>query len=109
MPPSTSPFGFTTVKKREVPRAAKSTRTLDNLHLSVPAPYRARRRCRQYIGSGHVERANARIVARRQKRHGMHWSAQSCDAFAALRTLHLNNGWDKHWFKREALPLVVAA
>jgi hypothetical protein len=50
-----------------------------------------------------------RIVARRQKSHGMHWGAQTCDALAALRTLHLNNAWDKYWVKRQALPLVVAA
>ena len=39
----------------------------------------------------------------------MHWGAQTCDALAALRTLDLNDGWDKYWVKREALPLVVAA
>jgi hypothetical protein len=56
-----------------------------------------------------VEQANARIVARRQKSRGIHWGPQTCEALAALRTLHLNNGWDKYWFKREALPPVVAA
>jgi hypothetical protein len=94
---------------------AKNTTALDDLvtYLRARAEwmpnYRARRRSRQYIGSGHVEQANARIVARGQKRHGMHWSVQTCDALAALRTLQLNNGWDNYWFKRQALPLVVAA
>ncbi len=70
--------------------------------------YRARRRSRQYIGSGLVEKANDRIVARRQKRRGMQWSARTSDALAALRTLQLNDGWDDYWVRHQALPLVVA-
>jgi hypothetical protein len=94
---------------------AKNALALDELiaYLQARAEwipnYRARRRSRQYVGSGHVEQANARIVARRQKSRGMHWSALTSDALAALRTLHLNDGWDKYWFKREAFPLVRAA
>jgi hypothetical protein len=94
---------------------AKNASALDELvaYLQARAEwipnYRARRRNRQYIGSGHVEQANARIVARRQKSRGMHWSALTSDALAALRTLHLNDGWDRYWVKREAFPLVRAA
>lgn len=69
--------------------------------------YRARRRERRYIGSGHVEKTNDLLVAQRQKGHGMHWSLQTSDALAALRTLMLNGGWDRYWRDREVLPLVA--
>jgi hypothetical protein len=69
--------------------------------------YRERRRNCQYIGSGHVEKANDLIVAQRQKGAGMHWSMETSDALAALRTLMLNGGWDRYWRHREVLPLVA--
>ncbi|MCW3094862.1 MAG: hypothetical protein JWL77_480 [Chthonomonadaceae bacterium] len=69
--------------------------------------YRQRRRERCYIGSGHVEKANDLLVAQRQKGHGMHWSLETSDALAALRTLMLNGGWERYWRNREVLPLVV--
>lgn len=71
--------------------------------------YRLRRRSRQYIGSGQVEKANDRIGAPRQKCRGMQWGAQTSDALAALRTLQLNDGWDGYWVQRRALPLIIAA
>jgi hypothetical protein len=81
-------------------------------YLSARAPwipnYRQLRRQREYIGSGHVEKANDRIVARRQKGRGMQWSVQTSDTLAALRTLLLNGGWDGYWRKREFLPLFAA-
>jgi hypothetical protein len=67
--------------------------------------YRERRTQRQYIGSAHVEKGNDLIVARRQKHQGMHWSEQTSDALAALRTLMLNGGWDLYWQKHQVLPL----
>jgi len=69
--------------------------------------YRERRSEREYIGSGHVEKANDLIVAKRQKGAGMHWSLESSDALAALRTLMLNGGWDRYWQHREVLPLLA--
>jgi len=69
--------------------------------------YRQRRRECQYIGSGHAEKANDLIVAQRQKGAGMHWSLQTSDALAALRTLMLNGGWDRYWQHRQVLPLVA--
>jgi hypothetical protein len=69
--------------------------------------YRQRRRECCYIGSGHVEKANDLLVAQRQKGHGMHWSLETSDALAALRTLMLNGGWDRYWRQREVLPLVA--
>ena len=69
--------------------------------------YRARRASREYIGSGHVEKANDLIVAKRQKGAGMHWSIETSDALAALRTLMLNGGWERYWQHREVLPLVA--
>ncbi len=70
--------------------------------------YRQRRIEQRYIGSGHVEKANDLIVARRQKNRGMQWSAATSDGLAALRTLMLNGGWDRYWQRHEVLPLVVA-
>jgi hypothetical protein len=69
--------------------------------------YRQRRIDQHYSGSGHVEKANDLIVARRQKGHGMQWSLVTSDALAALRTLMLNGGWDRYWQQREVLPLVA--
>jgi hypothetical protein len=70
--------------------------------------YGGRRRRRDYIGSGGVEKGNDVIVARRMKRRGMHWSEESADALAALKTLWLNQGWDQYWEGREVLRLAAA-
>jgi len=69
--------------------------------------YQERRAQRRYIGSAHVEKGNDLIVARRQKHQGMHWSEQTSDALAALRTLSLNGGWDLYWQKHQVLPLAI--
>lgn len=66
--------------------------------------YRERRRSCQYIGSGHIEKANDLLVARRQKGHGMHWSRETSAALAALRTLLLNDGWDLYWQGAPSAP-----
>lgn len=70
--------------------------------------YQQRRREQQYIASGHVEKANDLIVARRQKNRGMQWSEATSDALAALRTMMLNGGWERYWQQREVLPLLAA-
>ncbi len=70
--------------------------------------YRQRRRQQRYIGSGLGEKANDRIVARRQKRRGMQWGAQTSDGLAALRTLALNEGWDTYWHKQQPFYLLAA-
>src|SRR5262245_30086663 len=67
--------------------------------------YRQRRIERQYIGSGHVEKANDLLVARRQKNRGMQWSLATSDALTALRTLMVGGGWDRCWQQREVLSL----
>lgn len=69
--------------------------------------YKERRAKRIYIGSGHAEKACDLIVSRRQKHKGMHWSEETADGLAALKTLVLNNGWDLYWQKRKVLPLAV--
>jgi hypothetical protein len=69
--------------------------------------YRERWVRRQYIGSGGVEKGNDLIVARRMKRKGMHWSLETADSLAALRTLWLNHGWDLYWGRREVLRLAA--
>ena len=63
---------------------------------------------RKERGSGHVEKANDLIVARRQKNRGMQWSEATSDALAALYTLMLNGGWERYWQQREVLPLLAA-
>jgi len=70
--------------------------------------YRQRRRECHYIGSGHVEKTNDLLVAQRQKGQGMHWSLQTSEALATLRTLMLNGGWESYWRERKVLPLVAA-
>jgi hypothetical protein len=77
---------------------------LKNRQAYIPN-YRERRAQRHYIGSAHVEKGNGLSVARRQKHQGMHWSEQTSDALAALRTLMLNGGWDLYWQKHQVLPL----
>jgi len=79
---------------------------LDNRRSYLPN-YHERRIQRKYIGSAHTEKANDLIVARRQKHQGMHWSEQTSDALAALRTLLLNDGWDLYWQKHQVLPLAI--
>ncbi len=92
---------------------AKNIEKLDELinYLDKRRPYlpnyQERRIQREYIGSAHTEKANDLIVARRQKHQGMHWSEQTSDALAALRTLLLNGGWDLYWQKHQVLPLAV--
>jgi len=68
---------------------------------------RQRYTSRQYIGSGHTEKLTDLLVTRRQKGQGRHWSDETSDALAALRTLLLNGGWARYWQHREALPLLA--
>ena len=70
--------------------------------------YRQRRIDQQYVGSGHAEKANDLIVARRQKGRGMQWSQETSAALATLRTLVLNGGWERYWQQRQVLPLVAS-
>ncbi len=70
--------------------------------------YRQRYTTRQYIGSGHTEKLNDLLVARRQKGQGRHWSQETSAALAALRTLLLNGGWARYWQHREVLPLLAS-
>jgi len=69
--------------------------------------YRQRRIDQRFIGSGHVEKANDLLVAKRQKVGGMQWSLPTSDALASLRTLFLNQGWDGYWERGQVLPLAV--
>jgi len=62
---------------------------------------------RQYIGSGHTEKLNDLLVARRQKGQGRHWSQETSAALAALRMLLLNGGWNRYWQQRQVLPLLA--
>jgi hypothetical protein len=94
---------------------AKSEEKLDELldYLQARRPfilnYQDRRQKRLYIGSGQAEKANDLIVARRQKHQGMHWSLETSDALATLKTLNLNQGWNLYWQDRQVLPLAVVS
>ncbi len=37
-----------------------------------------------------------------------HWSQETSDALAALRTLLLNGGWARYWQERQVLPLLAS-
>ncbi len=92
---------------------AKDTGKLDELIAYLTSRrgylpnYKARRAQQKYIGSAHTEKGNDLIIARRQKHQGMHWSEETSDALAALRTLLLNRGWDLYWQQQQVLPLAV--
>lgn len=80
---------------------------LDARRAIIPC-YRDRHRHRQYIGSGQAEKANDLLVARRQKNQGMHWSEETSVALMRLRTLRLNEDWDRYWLQRQPPSLVAA-
>jgi hypothetical protein len=48
-------------------------------------------------------------VARRQKGKGMHWSGETSDALAALRTRMLNREWELYWQPAAPVNLLAAA
>lgn len=93
---------------------AKNQKALDELEDYLRARrewlphYQERRRRQQYIGSGHVEKLNDRLVARRQKHQGMHWNLITSGALAVLKVLQLNHEWDAYW-SEGILPSLVAA
>lgn len=72
-------------------------------------PDYVRRRQRRYISSAQAEKGNDLIVTTRQKKQGMHWSVDTSDALAALKTLMLNHGWELYRRQRQVLPLAVPA
>jgi hypothetical protein len=76
-------------------------------HRAAIPCYREQRRQRQYIGSAGVEKANDLLVARRQKRRGMHWNLQTSEGLARLKGLVLNHEGDAYWQRRE-LPRLAA-
>jgi len=93
---------------------ARNAEVLDTLiaYLQARQPWipneRQRRIDQHSIGSGHVEKANDLIVARRQKGRSLQWSQETSLALAALRTLMLNGGWEHYWQQRQILPLVAS-
>jgi hypothetical protein len=76
-------------------------------HREAVPNYGERRRERRYIGSGTVEKANDLLVARRQKRRGMHWNMQTSEGLARLKLLLLNHEWEAYWRQRQ-MPQLVA-
>ncbi len=80
---------------------------LEARRASIPC-YRERHRQCPYIGSGHAEKANDLLVARRQKNQGMHGSEETSVALMRLRTLRLNGDWDHYWHQRQTPSLLAA-
>ncbi len=39
----------------------------------------------------------------------MHWSLETSDGLAALRTVLLNGGWERSWHQRQVLPLLATS
>ena len=76
-------------------------------HQAKIPDYNERRIHRQFNGSGHVEKANDLLVARRQKHQSMHWSPETSDSLCALKTLMLNHGWELYWQERKVLSLAA--
>lgn len=101
---------FLRAYRPETKSEAKLDELIDYLQARQEAipNYQERRKHRLYIGSALVEKANDLIVARRQKNKGMHWSLESSNALAALKTLMLNDGWNLYWEHRRVLPLVAS-
>jgi hypothetical protein len=62
-------------------------RNIDGMHYDRSGP----------VGSGVVEKAADIIVARRMKRRGMTWSREGGNNLLALRTLALNQTYDRRW------------
>jgi hypothetical protein len=95
------------------PQVRQAEATLDELieylqrHQAAVPDYGERRRERQYIGSGTAEKANDLLVARRQKRRGMHWNMTTSEGLARLKGLVLNPEWEAYWQQRQ-LPQLVA-
>jgi len=43
-----------------------------------------------------------------RRERGRHWSDETSDALAALRTLLLNGGWNRYWQQRQVVPLLAS-
>jgi hypothetical protein len=92
---------------------ARNEEKLDELigylrkHQGEIPDYNQRRIHCQFNGSGHVEKANDLLVARRQKHQGMHWSLETSNSLCALKTLMMNHGWELYWQQRKVLSLVA--
>jgi hypothetical protein len=82
-------------------------RYLERHAAAIPCYQEERRQCR-YIGSAWVEKANDLLVARRQKRRGMHWNLATSEGLARLKLLLLNHEWDAYWHRGQAASLLPA-
>jgi hypothetical protein len=80
-------------------------RYLERHEAAIPC-YQQERQQRRYIGSGWVEKANDLLVARRQKRRGMHWNLETSEGLARLKLLLLNHEWDAYWQGGQAASLL---
>lgn len=53
------------------------------------------------IGSGEVESAHRYVIQERLKIAGAWWKEDNAQNMLALRTLRINNGWEKYWEENE--------
>jgi hypothetical protein len=63
--------------------------------------YERRQQAGKSIGSGRMEKAVDQVIGSRQKKKGMSWSQKGSKALAILKTVELNNQWEKLWFPEE--------
>ena len=68
-------------------------------HQEEICNYGYRKAIGKLIGSGKGEKANDQLVAHRQKKKGQSWSQKGSGALTVLKTLEINNQWNKYWHK----------
>jgi hypothetical protein len=68
-------------------------------HQDEICNYGYRKAIGKVIGSGKGEKANDQLVAHRQKKKGQSWSQKGSGALTVLKTLEINNQWNKYWQK----------
>jgi len=66
-------------------------------HQNEICDYGKRQTLGKCIGSGRGEKANDQIIAHRQKKKSMSWSEKGSNALAILKSLEINQQWQKYW------------
>lgn len=54
------------------------------------------------IGSGEIESGNKYVIQKRLKISGAWWKPETADHMLCLRTLRMNNDWDRYWHSQLA-------
>ena len=54
------------------------------------------------IGSGEIESSNKHVIQKRLKISGAWWKPETAEHMLCLRTLRINNDWNRYWHSRLA-------